>query len=343
MRLTPIHSVQVNLVLGFLGVGKTTGIRHLLGHRPQDERWAVLVNEFGEIGVDARLLGDTGIAIKQIPGGCMCCAAGPVTRVALNSLLRQERPDRLLIEPSGLGHPADILRLLQAPEYQGVLKVASVITLVDPRHIVQPRYQNHPLFQDQLRLADYLACNKTDLCAPETLQSAQSWLQDALTERDQQPVGIVQISQGEVPAAWLSADRPEPAASGVARRSEPPTPELDWLSEPVAPEPGEWLSARHAADGFYSLGWRLHPTETWSADALLNCLLEIRVLRIKGVLNTDRGWLWFNLADGDLSAGECAPQEEGVIELIDDRPLDAEALGLALRQSAGSPCSDRVR
>lgn len=332
MTRSPIHSVQVNLVLGFLGVGKTTAIRHLLGHRPQGERWAVLVNEFGEIGVDARLLDDTGIAVKQIPGGCMCCAAGPVTRVALNSLLRQERPDRLLIEPSGLGHPADILRLLQGPEYQGVLQVASVITLLDPRHLVQSRYQTHPLFRDQLRLADYLACNKTDLCSTDTVDAAQDWLQARLDENERPgaTVELVRISDGKVPVHWLYGRRPEPPEWAAEEPVGLPAVELDWRSRQALPTPGQWLSASHSADGFHSIGWRVHPDECWSADALLSWLPGLRVRRVKGVLNTDRGWLWFNMTEGDLSAGECDPQEEGVIELIDDEPLAAEKLRRSL-------------
>ncbi|MEX1056681.1 MAG: GTP-binding protein, partial [Natronospirillum sp.] len=169
--------------MGFLGVGKTTAIKQLLAHKPQDERWAVLVNEFGEIGVDGTLIRNgvnNDIAVRQIPGGCMCCAAGPVTQVTLNNLLRQERPDRLLLEPSGLGHPAEILRLLRAPEYQGVLQVRDVITLLDPRHVIQPRYQEHRLFKEQLRVAEQVVLNKIDLCDPADLALARTWLNTQL-------------------------------------------------------------------------------------------------------------------------------------------------------------------
>ncbi len=67
---------KTNLITGFLGSGKTTTIRHLLAHKPEHERWAVLVNEFGEIGIDGALLADSGAVLKEIPGGCMCCVNG---------------------------------------------------------------------------------------------------------------------------------------------------------------------------------------------------------------------------------------------------------------------------
>ena len=103
---------KTNLITGFLGSGKTTTIRHLLANKPEHERWAVLVNEFGEIGIDGALLADSGAVLKEIPGGCMCCVNGLPMQVGLNMLLQQNKPDRLLIEPTGLGHPKQILSLL---------------------------------------------------------------------------------------------------------------------------------------------------------------------------------------------------------------------------------------
>ena len=95
---------RTNLITGFLGSGKTTSILHLLAQKPADEKWAVLVNEFGEVGIDGALLADSGALLKD-PGGCMCCVNGLPMQVGLNTLLRQGKPDRLLIEPTGLGHP----------------------------------------------------------------------------------------------------------------------------------------------------------------------------------------------------------------------------------------------
>jgi hypothetical protein len=105
---------KTNLITGFLGSGKTTSILHLLANKDPAEKWAVLVNEFGEVGIDGALLSDSGAMIKEIPGGCMCCVNGLPMQVGLNTLLRQGKPDRLLIEPTGLGHPKQILDLLTA-------------------------------------------------------------------------------------------------------------------------------------------------------------------------------------------------------------------------------------
>jgi len=104
-----LYDIPANLVMGFLGAGKTTAILHLLDTKPAGETWAVLVNEFGAVGIDGTVIAGQGVFVKEVPGGCMCCAAGLPMQVAVNRLLREARPDRLLIEASGLGHPRRVL------------------------------------------------------------------------------------------------------------------------------------------------------------------------------------------------------------------------------------------
>ena len=92
-----ISTVPTNIITGFLGVGKTSAILHLLKEKPKDERWAILVNEFGEIGVDGSLFEgqhnqEQGVFIREVPGGCMCCAAGLPMQIALNQLLTRANP-----------------------------------------------------------------------------------------------------------------------------------------------------------------------------------------------------------------------------------------------------------
>ncbi len=102
-----LSNIPTNIITGALGVGKTTLIQSLLKNKPKNEKWAILVNEFGEVGIDGAML--TGAAshaaaqdifIKEVPGGCMCCTSGLPMQIALNLLLAQAKPDRLLIEPT---------------------------------------------------------------------------------------------------------------------------------------------------------------------------------------------------------------------------------------------------
>ena len=178
--------VPTNVITGFLGVGKTTAIQNLLALKPANERWAVLVNEFGEIGIDGALFnnnaettlahGDApkqvdpnddrqrqGIFVREVPGGCMCCASGIPMQVALNLLLAEAKPDRLLIEPTGLGHPFEVLDVLTSEHYGEVLSLHATLTLVDARKVTDERYRSHDTFRQQLRIADHIIASKSDL------------------------------------------------------------------------------------------------------------------------------------------------------------------------------------
>ncbi|MDU1108184.1 MAG: GTP-binding protein, partial [Enterobacter sp.] len=141
---------KTNLITGFLGSGKTTSILHLLANKDPAEKWAVLVNEFGEVGIDGALLSSSGAMIKEIPGGCMCCVNGLPMQVGLNTLLRQGKPDRLLIEPTGLGHPKQILDLLTAPVYEPWIDLRATLCLLDPRQLLDDKAVANENFRDQL-------------------------------------------------------------------------------------------------------------------------------------------------------------------------------------------------
>ena len=163
-----VSNIPTNIITGFLGAGKTSAILHLLKHKPRDERWAVIVNEFGEIGVDGSLFeGQTkeeqGIFIREVPGGCMCCTAGISLQRALNIILTKVKPDRLLIEPTGLGHPTEVIQTLKFKKYRNKLSVKKVITIVDARLISLDFYAEHSIFNEQIAIADLIVGNKSDL------------------------------------------------------------------------------------------------------------------------------------------------------------------------------------
>ena len=147
---TNLANIPTNLVMGFLGVGKTTAIIDLLKQKPQDEKWAVLVNEFGTIGIDGAVFSTAGAIVKEIPGGCLCCAVGVPFQVGVNRLLKEVRPDRLLIEPSGLGHPKKVLDLLIDGSFKDVLDMRASICLLDPEKLKNTRYTSHESFVDQM-------------------------------------------------------------------------------------------------------------------------------------------------------------------------------------------------
>ena len=126
--------VPVHVLSGFLGVGKTTAVKDLLGRRADRERIAVVVNEFGTLGVDGALLSDCASCIlREVPGGCVCCTAMADLEASLEEVSDLVAPTRFVLEPTGLARPSELVDLLRGPRWATRFDVRPVITLLDPQ------------------------------------------------------------------------------------------------------------------------------------------------------------------------------------------------------------------
>lgn len=256
---------RTNLITGFLGSGKTTSILHLLAQKPADEKWAVLVNEFGEVGIDGALLADSGALLKEIPGGCMCCVNGLPMQVGLNTLLRQGKPDRLLIEPTGLGHPKQILDILTAAVYEPWIDLRATLCILDPRQLLDEKAVNNDNFRDQLAAADIIVANKSDRETPESAQAFVDWWQRWGGDRRQ-----VSATQGNIDLALLDEPRrntaPLPASAEHAHRHppQPVSPPLVWRNTSAGDATLTAARAIRPAAGSSTRKRSLTPSPCWS-------------------------------------------------------------------------------
>lgn len=329
MLFTRVSSVPTNVITGFLGVGKTTAIQHLLASKTSKAPWAVLVNEFGEVGIDGSMLAGNKRAgevhIREVPGGCMCCAAGIPMQVALNQLLREARPERLLIEPTGLGHPKEILAVLEASAYASVLELRTTITLVDARKISDARYTGNAIFNQQLAVADLIIANKADLYQPGDFEQLQAYLRGS-----EQLAPLEQVVQGQLDSDWL--DRPRLRASSPVGSLSPQQlhsgPSV--APEQALPESGV-LRVENHGEGYHSLGWRFHPQFVFEYQAVLGWLRTLSLVRLKAVCITGDGVFALNVADGVLTVMDLDDAFESRLEIISDEPLDAPTLEQQLR------------
>ncbi|NMH64659.1 CobW family GTP-binding protein [Shewanella salipaludis] len=341
-----VQAIATNVITGFLGVGKTSLITRLLANKPSGERWAVLVNEFGEVGIDAGLLdaGGEGIEIREVAGGCICCAAGVPTQVAINQLIAKARPDRLLIEPTGLGHPLEIIKLLSAPHYHNVLSLRSTLCLIDARKVSDERYRGNDNFMQQLQAADLILASKTDLyCRDELLQlqayldelglagteimghSREAPLDQALLEALDRP-RVLEVSPAVTPGQARAGVAPGSGVAGMVARG-------IFAERPQAagPELDERGMARklNAAEGYFSCGWLFEPAHEFDFDALLawiESLKSAHLLRLKAVMITRDGIAGFNLVDDELSLAELDDTLDSRLEIIASKRLDWQQL-----------------
>jgi len=331
-----LEQIPTNIITGFLGSGKTTLIRHLLQHKPTHERWAVLVNEFGEIGIDASLLNSAllneggeeigGIAVKEVAGGCMCCATGVPSKVALNQLIRSHRPDRILIEPTGLAHPQQVLSLFTSDEYQQLLDVRATLCVVDPWCFTQKKFLELPAFHSQLQLADLLICNKLDKASAAELQA----FDDYCSQHHQDgAVSVIKTEQGEIDWVLLNTHRQQKCQRDSSLGHEPPTPAAE-STTPITEHPAipllvtELVHKNSSSEAGYSGGWLLPRHWQFDAKKIQVWVNQLAVPRLKGVINTNQGWQLINRMRNTASIETLTEKqvllEQNRLEIISPEP-----------------------
>ena len=314
-----LQNIPTHVIAGPLGAGKTSLIKHLLAQRPAHERWAVLINEFGQIGLDAALLtqDDDGIALGEVAGGCLCCVNGAPFQVGLGRLLRKAKPDRLFIEPSGLGHPAQLLKQLRAAPWQQVLAVQPCVMVLDAQALAAGK-PLPPAQQEALARAGLLVLNKD-----EALDAAQR----RAIERLLPECPLYWTRQAQLPLEQLPGLH-EHASSAVDNFAVPKglaqIPAI-W-SDPTLP-----ICLSQAQEGGWSIGWRWHPGQQFDAQRLYQWLTHLEWRRAKLVIHSTEGWVSTNAVDNSPLAWQpCEWRRDSRIELIFSEPQDVVTLQAAL-------------
>ncbi len=304
-----INTIPTNIIFGFLGAGKTTAILDLLARKPDNERWAVLVNEFGEIGIDGKIFSQAGlegkvegsITVKEVPGGCLCCVAGVPFQVGLTELVRSARPDRLIIEPTGLGHPKEIIETLQNKTNQQFIALQQTITLVDPRKLQDERYLSHEHFIGQIDVADVLLANKADVCNQEDLDTFWAFAEGYTKTKSH--IGVTQ--QGHIELKRLDKKNRVDGAGVDERESN---------SNPHSRDHNH--SHSHNQDP-NTQSWIFPFSQTFNYDAVIAWATSFSSVRLKAIVKTNNGDFIINQSDDDpVSIGKVEWLKESVVEVI---------------------------
>jgi cobalamin biosynthesis protein CobW len=223
--MSNLAKVPCTIVTGFLGAGKTTLVRNVLENA--DRRLAVIVNEFGDVGIDGEILKSCGVencpedAIVELANGCLCCTVADDFVPALKSLLdRPSPPEHIVIETSGLALPKPLVKAFNWPEIASRVTVDGVVTVVDGAAVAAGRFADDPeaiakqrasdesldhdnpleeVFEDQLLCADLVILNKADLMSSEQRREVTAEIGKALPRA----VKVVETQNGQVPIAVL--------------------------------------------------------------------------------------------------------------------------------------------
>lgn len=337
---------KIDIISGFLGAGKTTLIKKLLSEAFTGEQVVLIENEFGEIGIDGGFLKESGIEIREMNSGCICCSLVGDFGKSLREVVDTYHPDRILIEPSGVGKLSDVIKAVRDVQDEIDAELNSFTTVVDVTKCRIYRKNFGEFFSNQIEYAGSVILSRTDKAKPEKIEESVALLREL---NDKAPFITTPIAQ--LPGEKIL----ETMESGKSLEEE-------LLAEAACPVCGhvhdhdhhdhdhgecgcghdhhhhDHEGHHHADDVFTS--WGRETIRTFDKEGIETILKRLEteeefgnVLRAKGmVAGADGKWIYFDMVPGEHEVREGAPEYTGRICVIgaelNEQKL-AELFGLA--------------
>jgi len=185
---------KIDIISGFLGAGKTTFIQKLLSDALKGENVVLIENEFGEIGVDSGFLKNAGIEIREMNQGCICCSLVGDFESSLKEVIEQYHPERILIEPSGVGKLSDILSAVKTVSENLDVRLDGAVTVVDATKAKLYNKNFGEFFDDQIRFATSVVLSRMDIASGEKAEEAVNIVRGINPHANLITTGIAELS-----------------------------------------------------------------------------------------------------------------------------------------------------
>ena len=189
---------KIDIISGFLGAGKTTLIQKLLKEALAGSQVVLIENEFGEIGIDGGFLKESGIEIKEMNSGCICCSLVGDFGTSLKEVMETYHPDRILIEPSGVGKLSDVMKAVEDVDMGGEITLNSAVAVVDASKCKMYIKNFGEFFINQIEHAGTIILSRTDVASPEKVQQAVDLIREHNSRAALITTPIVQLDGKEI-------------------------------------------------------------------------------------------------------------------------------------------------
>lgn len=342
-----LGAVQVNLICGPLGSGKTSLVRHLLKNKPGNEQWTLLVNEFGAAGIDGAIFENTAdTQVFELPGGCICCSAQGELKNTLNHILTQTNTQRLLIEPTGLGEPDSIVDLLRSLDQQKQLRLQTLFSVFDTSILKLDEIERYTVLQNLMNMADVIVLNKQDLASTAQLDALTQYCSTLYPPKN----AVIITQQGEIDAQNLldhthNHYTEHAASSRQHQHHHALNRHLDTSLPHLLPfkgiDFGTQVTRKYKFElGVHALGYIFTPETLFDWKKILTLFQDFTnstgragIKRAKGVFRVGNPWMLFQWSNQHVSREYIAYRRDSRLELLidQDQPFDFIAFEKALQ------------
>ena len=311
---------KVDIISGFLGAGKTTFIKLLIENVFAGEKLVLIENEFGEIGIDGGFLKDAGIEITEMNSGCICCTLGGDFSKALRKVIEEYHPDRVLIEPSGVGKLSDVSKAIEHVKKEADIEIEGRITIVDGKKAKMYLKNFGEFFKDQVAYANTIVVSRTQMMEDHSIEECVKMLREENKE-----ASIISTSWDKLSKEAIEhALSPDTQLEGIFEEEKCPVCDHEHHHEGACGCGHEHHHHHHhhADEIFTSWGQETaHKYTEEELDFLLKALSETEgygtILRAKGIVEMENGaWKQFDLVPQEYEVRESAADYTGRLCVI---------------------------